>query len=163
MVYLPISDIPSTHSHTLPHTVGHATHQVIQCLRTDAEPRSLEVPDERLLGGSQLHNAELAVHDSPQVLDGRQVRAVARLYILLLKPWEVVPAPLLSAGGVMSWSAVLLEDRLGHPREQLDMCWRPRLLLPLHRRRCRLLQDLLHVVLGRHGLAAGTMWSSDRP
>ena len=96
------TDIPSTQSHTLPHTVGHATHQAIQCLCTNAEPRSLEVPDKRLLGDSRLHHVELALHDSPQVLDGRQVRAVAQPYTLVPKPWEVVPAPPLSAGVVMS-------------------------------------------------------------
>ena len=65
------SDIPSTQLHTLSQTVGHVTHQVIQCLRTDAEPRWLEVPDERLLGGSQLPHVGLALHNNPQVLDGR--------------------------------------------------------------------------------------------
>ena len=78
--------IPSAQSHSL---VEHATLQVIQCLRTDAEPRWLEFPDERLLGSSRLHHGELALHDGPHVLDGRQVRAVARPYTLLPKPWRL--------------------------------------------------------------------------
>ena len=36
----------------------------------------------------------------PQVIYWRQVRVVARPYSLLSRPREVVPAPLLSAGGV---------------------------------------------------------------
>ena len=68
------------------------------------------IPDERVLGGSRLHHVELALHDSPQNLDGRQIRDLARP--LVSKPWEVVPVPLMSAGGVMSWSAVWLGDRL---------------------------------------------------
>ena len=75
--------------------------------------------------------------------------ATTRPSTILLEAREAGPAPLLSACGVMSWRAVLLEDRVLYLREWLEWC------LPLHRQPWRRRQDLFHVVLGRHSLAAG--------
>ena len=89
-------------------------HQIVQRLGADVTPGLLQAADQRLVGGGRLQPVELAPHDGPEIFYRRWVRAVARPRALLPERRQVVPAPLLDPGRVVSRCAVLFaSDILG--------------------------------------------------
>ena len=100
-------------AHSLMHSaIPHSGLSCVSALTRLLSASFLQTADQRLLGGGQVHLVKLALHDGPDIFDGRQVGAAARIHTIPPKPRKDPQAPLLSTGRLVRRRAVMLENSL---------------------------------------------------